>query len=236
MFRLKGSSLLLAALLSAGTASLATAAPGDMPQSAGNTTPAVTQKALSPRLGALIDSWQLDASQRTALEQAYQDYRDQRRALRKQYANLRASHETRLAEILDTDQLEALHAMQRSGQRHADHAGHQRSHKPGEHDRQPGPGKPPAQANELIDTLYTSWGLSNAQRTDLATARERFMADASALREESFESRDARRKAFAALRDRHRETMGKILSAEQLAVLDQLLASRFRHGTPPSRH
>ena len=223
MKRPTSSALLLAALLSAGAINLASAAPGDAPP-ASKAEPHLAQP-FGPhdRVEALFDSWNLDDSQRDAIEQARQEYRDQRQALREQ-------HEQRLAEILDEEQLKALHAMQRPGPDHD--RGPKFGHgKPMEH-RDHRPDKPHQRMGDLIDALYTSWELSDAQRAELDDAREQFITEAKALRDQSFDDRQAKREAFQALREKHHHAVSDVLSDAQMAVLEQLMPGPHHQPGP----
>ncbi|TDX32874.1 hypothetical protein DFO67_101168 [Modicisalibacter xianhensis] len=221
MKRSTSSALLLAALLSAGSINLASAAPGEAPPA-----PEVEPHMAQPfgphdRVEVLFDSWNLDDSQRAAFEQAQQAYRDQRQALREQ-------HEQRLADIFEEDQLKALRAMQRPGPGfdHGPGFGHG---KPKHHNH--GPVKQHKRIGNLIDALYTSWGLNDEQRAELNDAREQFMSEAKALRDQTFDSRDAKRDAFQALRKKHHQAMSDVLNDEQMAVLEQLKpAPRHQNG------
>ncbi|GHA96321.1 hypothetical protein [Modicisalibacter luteus] len=223
MKRPTSSALLLAALLSAGTIQLASASPSDAPHASKAESHLAQPFGPHDRVEALFDSWNLDDSQRDAFKQAQQEYRDQRQALRKQ-------HEQRLAEILDEDQLKALHAMQHPGPDSDRGPGFDHGKRNKDHGH--GARMPHKRMVDLIDSLYTSWGLSDAQRTELANAREQFMAEAKALRDQSFDTRTAKREAFQALRKQHRQAMGDVLSDEQMAVFDQLMPTP-RHQPGP---
>ncbi len=194
---------LVAALLAGGTISLAQAAPGPAeghdPQGP------------NPRVEALFDSWQLDDDTRQAFADEQRNYREQRHSLREE-------HRQRLGEILDDKQLDALHAMMSPHRPIMMHSamrggpGNHQQHEQMAHDK---PG-------ELFSALFKSWGLSDAEQSQLADAREQFFSQARELRDQKFDSSEARREAWQALREEHKQALGEVLSHDQLAVLEEL--------------
>ncbi|WP_136069269.1 hypothetical protein [Modicisalibacter radicis] len=212
MLKTRFTAVLLAALLAGGTISLAQAAPG----------PAYGHGPQGPhsRVEALFDSWQLDEASRQAFADEQRDYREQRHALRE-------AHEQRLGEILDERQLAALHVMRVPPHRMQDH---------GRHD---GPGtdhqRPPMRhgdPGELFSALFKSWGLSDAEQSQLADTREQFFSQARELRDRQLDDREARHEAWQALREEHKQALGEVLSDDQLAVLEALRPSGPRHRGP----
>lgn len=222
MKRSTSSALLLAALLSASGSNLASAAPGEALPAPETESHMAQPFGPHDRVEALFDSWNLDDSQRAAFEQAQQAYREQRQVLREQ-------HEQRLAGIFEEAQLKVLRAVQRPGPGFDHDLGVDHG-KPKQPDH--GPGKSHKRIGDFIDALYASWDLSDEQRAELNNAREQFMSEAKALRNQSFDSRDAKRDALQALRKKHRQAMGDVLNDEQMAVLEQLKPA-LRHQPGP---
>ncbi|MDW5377416.1 hypothetical protein R6258_10860 [Halomonas sp. HP20-15] len=203
---------LVAALLAGGTISLAQAAPGAHEGHA--------PQGPNPRVEALFDSWQLDDDTRQAFADEQRDYREQIHSLREE-------HRQRLGKFLDEQQLDALHAMMsphRPMMMHSAIRGGPGNHHQHERMAQDKPG-------ELFSALFKSWGLSDAEQAKLDDARQQFFSQARELRNQQFDSREAKRDAWQALRDAHRQALDEVLSDDQLAVLEQLRPSRhYAHG------
>ncbi|UYG06954.1 hypothetical protein [Halomonas sp. M4R1S46] len=157
---------------------------------------------------ALFERAGLDAETRDALAEARAEHHQ---ALQE----LQAEHRERLEEILDDDQRAALEQAKREMRQ--EWRAEQR------------------QARETrLEALFDEWQLDEATRETLREQRAAFHAEAQALHDQTFDSREDRRAAWQALRADYRETLAEHLDEEQLSRLRE--AMRPDHKGPGSHH
>ncbi len=146
---------------------------------------------------ALFERAGLDAETRDELAQAEQEHREAIRELRQAYR-------TQLDEILDDEQRAALdEARQEMRQEHRAEAR--------------------AAIQARVDALIDGWDLDDETRRSLDALHRSFMDDTQALQARSFDSRDERRQAWKAMRDQHHDALAELLTAQQIAELEQAM-------------
>ncbi|RTR07069.1 hypothetical protein [Halomonas nitroreducens] len=157
---------------------------------------------------ALFERAGLDAETRDALAEARAEHRQALQALK-------AEHRERLEEILDADQRAALEQAKREMRR--EWRAEQRQ----------------ARAARL-EALFDEWQLDETTHETLREQRAAFHAEAQALRDQPFDSREDRRSAWRELRAEYRETLAEQLDEEQLRRLRE--AMRPAHKGSDAHH
>lgn len=199
--------LLMPALLAMAIAPLSLAALA-APSDSDNRWHEQRQERFEEHRQALFERAGIDTETRSALEEARDEHKQ---ALRE----LHTQHRERMDEILDEEQRDALREAKQEmrQERHAEYRAER-----GQNMQQ--------RFTELVD----SWGLSDAERSELTELRESLYADMQELREQSFDSREERREAWQALRDEHQEALGELLSEDQLEELRDAMRNAFHKG------
>ncbi|MBD3895654.1 hypothetical protein IEI94_07290 [Halomonas sp. ML-15] len=82
---------------------------------------------------------------------------------------------------------------------------------------------------ERLTALVDDWGLSDEERNALTEIRESLYADMRELRDQDFDSRDARRDAYNALRDEHHAALAELLDEQQLEELKAAMQPKGGH-------
>lgn len=152
------------------------------------------------RRQALYERAGIDEQTRQALETARAEHLEALKALREE-------HRQRMDELLDDDQREALEKARREI-REAQRAERREA------------------MQERLAALVDSWELSDEKREALRETRESLYADMQALRERDFDSREARREAWQALREEHHAALAEILTEEQITEMREAVSPR----------
>ncbi|MDN3557753.1 hypothetical protein [Halomonas maura] len=155
---------------------------------------------------ALFERAGLDAETRDALAAARAEHHQAQQALRQDYRE-------RLDEILDDDQRAALEQARREMRQ--EWRAEQR------------------QAREArLEALFDEWQLDEASREALREQRDAFHAEAQALHDRTFDSREDRRAAWEGLRTEYHEALAERLDEAQLSQLREAMRPG-RHGPGP---
>lgn len=203
--------LLMPALLAVTVAPLALSASA-MPGKSDGDWHEQRQERMEERRQALFERAGIDEATREALAEARDEHRQALRDLHEQ-------HQQRLDTILDEEQRDAL-AQARRELRDEQRAERREA------------------MQQRLTELVDGWELSDAERERLTELREALYADMQALRDREFDSREARREAWQALREEHRAALGELLSDEQIAEMKAAMAPRGKpgHGKPHHHH
>ncbi|WP_197038244.1 hypothetical protein [Billgrantia saliphila] len=166
------------------------------------------QERFEERRQALFERADLDEETRSALVQAHDEHRQALRELHEQ-------HRERMDEILDEEQRDALHQAKQEmrDEYHDQHRDQRRE-----------------AMQERLTALVDSWELSDEERERLTELRESLYADMQTLRDQEFDSREARREARQSLRDEHREALAEVLTEEQIEALQAFVQPRHPKG------
>lgn len=203
---------------------LATAAGAALMSSmtAGAATPDRQSDHTAPR-EAIYQSWSLSDQQQNQLKAADDSFHKQMKTLSDQdFDSAKARHQAireaaqahrqALADILDEEQVRVLEGLD---QRAA----------------------PMRAKGELMKALLDSWKLDDSQRQAIDKSRQQMREDLGALRDDNTatDSRDKRRQAIEEIRSQQQERLAKVLSPEQIRVLEMVRHIQLRGpmGKPP---
>lgn len=156
------------------------------------------------RRQALYERAGIDEQTRQALEDARAEHREAQQALREE-------HRQRMDELLDEEQREALEKARREMR---------------DEMRETQRAERRAAMEERLTALVDSWELSEEKRQALRETRETLYTDMQALRERDFDTREARREAWQALRKEHHAALAEILTEEQIAEMREAVSPR----------
>ena len=175
-------------------------------------------------LDRILASWHLSDEQQQQLDALKQQQMESRKQLKEQKFDSREArrdaiqaqreeHKAALAEILDENQVKVLEAYWSAG-------------KPmhGKHMAEDG-----KQRMQLMGALFDSWDLDDDQRSALKDSFKSMRDDMESLKEKDFDSREARKAAFEELRKTQHDRLAKVLSEDQIKVLD-LMHQRDKRG------
>lgn len=201
-------------------------------------------------LDKILASWHLSDEQQQQLDALKQQQMESRKQLKEQKFDSREArrdaiqaqrdeHKAALAEILDENQVKVLEAYWAAGKpmhgkhmdkhdgkhhgegKHADEHGGERG---GKHMAEDG-----KQRMQLMGALFDSWDLDDDQRSALKDSFKSMRDDMASLKEKDFDSREARKAAVEELRKTQHDRLAKVLSEDQIKVLD-LMHQRDKRG------
>lgn len=177
-----------------------------------------------PARQAIYQSWSLSDQQQEQLTSANKVFHERMTTLKNQsFDSSRARHQAiketvqthrqALSEVLDDEQLKVLEGLD---QRAA----------------------PMRAKGELIAALLDSWQLDDAQKQAIGEARQQMRQDLGALRQDksATDSREDRRQNMEKIREEQQARLSRILSAEQIRVLEMMRHVELRgpKGKPPT--
>lgn len=206
-------------------------------------------------LDKILASWHLSDAQKEKLEALKQQQMESRKQLKEQKFDSREARrdaiqaqreqgKAALAEILDENQVKVLEAYWAAGKpMHGKHMGKhdEKRHAEGKPTDERGGkhmdgergGKHMAdngkQRMQLMGALFDSWNLDDDQRSALKDSFNAMRDEMTSLKDQDFDSREARKAAFDDLRKTQHERLAKVLSEDQIKVLD-LMHQRDKRG------